>query len=420
MARNEFMSEGASETIVQPSGARAGRLSGLLLTAVSAAALGYAWYVQHRAQGPANAASEPFNTARTNQNFEFDKAPPPKTDNRLVLTPPVSAPPPAPAPTIVVAPAPGAAVAQDDGEAKRLEEERRAAAAREQARLKSDMLIVKNGGADLGGTQASASGVAIKSQAQYPEDDANRKFLANGSSEDLDVAKALPDARPDALVTTGTMIRGVLETAIQSDLAGQIKAITSEDVYSYDGRRVLIPRGSTLIGEYRSGLTRGQTRLFVIWTSLRAAAFNGHEGYHVALGSYGTDALGRSGLTGDLDEHYVQRFGAAILLSIVGGASSFLAGLNSAGQSVTTASGTTVLQQAQTQAQQTTSQTMSDLANQALKDSINIPPTIFVDQGTPIIVFVKRDLDFSTQYLDPVKEALYELRHPARTGTIGR
>jgi type IV secretion system protein VirB10 len=74
--------------------------------------------------------------------------------------------------------------------------------------------------------------------------------------------------------------------------------------------------------------------------------------------------------------------------------------------------GTSVGLQAQTQAQQTASQTFSDLANQALKDSINIPPTIYVDQGTRIIVFVKRDLDFSEWYPDPVKEALYELRHP--------
>jgi hypothetical protein len=74
--------------------------------------------------------------------------------------------------------------------------------------------------------------------------------------------------------------------------------------------------------------------------------------------------------------------------------------------------GTSVGLQAQTQAQQTASQTFSDLANQALKDSINIPPTINVDQGTRIIVFVKRDLDFSEWYPDPVREALYELRHP--------
>jgi type IV secretion system protein VirB10 len=53
---------------------------------------------------------------------------------------------------------------------------------------------------------------------------------------------------------------------------------------------------------------------------------------------------------------------------------------------------------------------MSDLANQALKDSISIPPTIHVDQGTRIMVFVRRDLDFSGLYQDPVKEALNELR----------
>jgi type IV secretion system protein VirB10 len=249
---------------------------------------------------------------------------------------------------------------------------------------------------------------------QGPEEDANRRFLANAG--DVETSHANRIARIDALVPQGTMIRATLETAIQSDLPGMVKAITREDVYSFDGRRVLIPSGTMLTGEYRSAIARGQTRVFVIWSRLLRS-----DGISLALGSYGTDSLGRSGLSGDVDEHYFERFGSSILLSIVGGGSSFLAGLNSAGQSVTAAAGTgsSVGLEAETQAQQTASQTFSDLANQALRDSINIPPTINVDQGTRIIVFVKRDLDFSQWYPDPVKEALYELRHPKAPGQQG-
>jgi type IV secretion system protein VirB10 len=257
---------------------------------------------------------------------------------------------------------------------------------------------------------------AVKIQGQ--EDDANRRFLANASSQAVEVSRATRIARIDALVPQGTMIRGVLETAIQSDLPGMVRAITMEDVYSFDGRRVLIPKATMLTGEYKSSLSRGQTRVFIVWTRMLRA-----DGTSVSLGSYGADDLGRSGLSGEIDRHYFERFGSAIVLSLVGGASAFVSGLNSQGQSTVGALGTTqqtVGQQGQPQAQQTISQLAGQLANEALKESINIPPTIHVDQGTPIIVFVKRDLDFSDLYPDPVKEALRELRHPtARRGGSG-
>ena len=64
---------------------------------------------------------------------------------------------------------------------------------------------------------------------------------------------------------------------------------------------------------------------------------------------------------------------------------------------------------------QNVSQTLTNIAQEALRNSINIPPTIYLDQGTRIIVFVRRDLDFSAFYPDPVKEALQEIRRE-RTG----
>jgi type IV secretion system protein VirB10 len=399
------------ESVVRPRSARPARLFGLLLTFCAIVALGYSYYVSTR--GPRNAPkndNEAFNTARVGVNLSFDEPEPAKPDNRLKLppvptpTPQAAAAPPPPPPLPVVA---------DDSEARRKAEEerlRREAEARENARLRSAMLVLDAANPGSNGL-ATANAATGPVKVQGPEEDANRRFLAN--AQDVETAHANKIARIDALVPQGTMIRATLETAIQSDLPGMVRAITREDVYSFDGRRVLIPSGTMLTGEYRSALTRGQTRVFVIWTRLLRS-----DGISLSLGSYGTDSLGRSGLTGEVDEHYFQRFGSSILLSIVGGGSAFLAGLNTSGQSVTVGSGTAVGLQAQTQAQQTASQTFSDLANQALKDSINIPPTIYVDQGTRIIVFVKRDLDFAEWYPDPVKEALYELRHPhqARPG----
>jgi type IV secretion system protein VirB10 len=222
------------------------------------------------------------------------------------------------------------------------------------------------------------------------------------------------------------MIRGVLETAVQSDLPGMVRAVVTENVWSFDGRRVLIPAGTRLVGEYKSGISQGQTRVFVVWTRLLRS-----DGVSVQLGSNGTDDLGRAGNAGVVDNHYVERFGAAIMLSVVGGAAQFLRSYgqnynntNGTGTIITTTDPVTgAITQTQTGvnqnqlslqarqiAAQNVSQTLTNIAQEALRNSINIPPTIYLDQGTRIIVFVRRDLDFSAFYPDPVKEALQEIK----------
>ncbi|QRM32753.1 type IV secretion system protein VirB10 [Microvirga sp. VF16] len=404
MSRIDFEAEEAGSGLPAK---QTGKANGLALFALVAATLGVLAWIWSSSQNSANSVKEDnpeaFSTAQAKRvSFDFHE-PPRKTDNRLVIEPPpvVVAPPPPPA--AVIQPAP----VMDDGEARRLAEEekrRREEEARRQAALRSGMLIFDSGSQSEGSLAGgSERGGALR--VDGPETDSNRAFMARASSQDVETARATKNHRIDALIPQGTMIRGVLETAIQSDLPGMVRAITSEDVYSFDGRRVLIPKGTMLTGEYRSGLARGQTRVLIAWTRMLRA-----DGVSVALGSYGTDGLGRSGLAGDVDNHYPERFGSAILLSVVGGVSSFLAGLNNEGQTAVAGGGSYIQQQAQSQAQQTIAQTMSDLANQALKDSITIPPTIHVDQGTRIMVFVRRDLDFSSLYQDPVKEALHELR----------
>ncbi len=123
-----------------------------------------------------------------------------------------------------------------------------------------------------------------KSDRIEKDEDPNRHFLAN-AEQDVARAHAVKYKRTDALVPQGYMIRGVLETAMQSDLPGNVRAITTEDVYSFDGRRVLIPKGTMLTGEYRSGLTRGQTRVFIVWTRMLRA-----DGVSLMLGLMGPTA----------------------------------------------------------------------------------------------------------------------------------
>lgn len=232
--------------------------------------------------------------------------------------------------------------------------------------------------------------------------DRNSKFLAAAASVADRTAHAQRMNRIDALVPEGTLIPGFLETAIVSDLPGQIRGVVTKDVYSFDGRRVLIPAGTRLVGEYQSEVVRGQKRVFVIWTRMLR-----HDGVSVRLASIGADSLGRSGLAGSVDNKFRERFGAAILMSIVGAGASYLTGYGSreaagdGGES----------ERAEERARETLAETFSDMANQVLGDNLSIPPTIHVPQGERIFVFVRQDLDFSALYPDPVAEALKEISH---------
>jgi type IV secretion system protein VirB10 len=340
---------------------------------------------------------------------------------------PILPPPPVAPPMTLAAPPPPempTLAAPNDDEARRLAELERLRQEEERRtweRFRAPQVIADN----TSPNDQAANPTDAARAGPEPDEDPNRRFLASTSSAGVEVAKATKNDRIDALVAQGTMIRGVLETALQSDLAGMVRAVTAENVWSFDGRRILIPAGSRLVGEYRSGIAQGQTRVFVVWTRLLRA-----DGVSVQLGSNGTDDLGRAGNAGFLDNHYLERFGSAIMLSIVGGVSQFLSGYgqnyntNGNGTVVTTTNPVTGLitttqtgvnqnqlsLQARQIAAQNVSQTLTSIAQEALKNSINIAPTIYLDQGTRIIVFVRRDLDFSSLYPDPVKEALRELK----------
>ena len=309
-------------------------------------------------------------------------------------------------------------------EAERIERERLAAIERaRQERLRSAQVILDTEDAP-GRAAASADGVVTPVKIDV-ETDANRAFLNAASNRDVEVSRAVRLPRTDALVAQGTMIHGSLDVALNSDLPGFVRATTTDDTWSLDGRRILIPRGSRLIGEYRSGLARGQTRVFIVWTRM----IDADNKTSVQLGSTGTDDLGRTGLSGNVDHHFTERFGAAILLSVVGGGAQFISGLGQnsnqqvqtqtqsvdplTGRVTTTTAqpGNQQQQQARQIGAQQVSQSLTTIAQESLKDSINIPPTIIVNQGEKIEIFVRRDLDFSGLYPNPVKQEASRLRH---------
>ena len=196
--------------------------------------------------------------------------------------------------------------------------------------------------------------------------------IAGGGAETAHATQMRDLART---VPQGFVIPAVLETAIDSDLPGSVRAVVSRDVRGFDGSQVLIPRGSKLIGQYKSAAAIGQTRAFVVWTRIITPA-----GVSIDVGSPATDRLGRGGLEGKADDHFFKRFGASILLSVISAGAQALANQHSGGE-------TALIIGSPVQAQ--------NVAAIALQKQIDIPTTIRVAQGVPVQVSVARDLDFS-------------------------
>ena len=171
---------------------------------------------------------------------------------------------------------------------------------------------------------------------------------------------------PAFTVPRGTIITAVLETAIDTTRPGAVRALVQRDVKGFDGSRVLITRGSRLFGTYEGGIAQGQKRAMVRWARLIRP-----DGVIVNLDSPASDPLGRAGIVGDVETHFWTRFGNALLGSAVSIGTNVAQGAIG-GPSV-------ILQNGQAVTQTTT----------------GVEPTLQVDHGTSVSVFVAQDLDFS-------------------------
>ena len=179
-------------------------------------------------------------------------------------------------------------------------------------------------------------------------------------------------ANPSFTVPKGTIIPAVLETAIDSTRPGGVRALVQRDIHAFDGSRVLVPRGSRLYGEYEASLQPGQKRALVTWTRLMRP-----DGVMIALASPASDPLGRAGIRGKVDSKFLARFGNAILQSALD------LGVGVAAAEVT--GGVVVAVPGAVRS-----------ANPQVSDNRQIQPTLRVNQGTSVSVFVAKDLDFSS------------------------
>ena len=201
-----------------------------------------------------------------------------------------------------------------------------------------------------------------------PNDD---RDISRRANDVFDRARAGPLQNPTTTVPQGTLIPAVLETALDSTRAGQARALVSRDVRGFDGKAVLIPRGSRLFGDYQADVKPGQNRALIRWNRLVRP-----DSATIALDSPAADPLGRAGVKGKVDSHFFTRFGGAILQSILN------VGTNVASRSISDGSVIVAVPGS-----------VGATAGSGL--SQDIPPTLKVKPGARVSVFVARDLDFT-------------------------
>lgn len=216
-----------------------------------------------------------------------------------------------------------------------------------------------NGGAAVTGRQPSPPATNL---------DTLRRASAIGQAQ----ARPLPDR--NFLITAGSFIPCVLQSAMDSSQPGYVSCIVPRNVYSDNGRVVLMEKGTKIVGEYQGGLDRGQYRLFVLWT--RAVT---PRGIAIDVASPATDALGRGGMDGRVNNFFWQRFGTALLFSLVEDAATV--GAEAVGNSASN-----------------TTRVPSDAASTILQQNGQIRPVLRKNQGEDVGITVAQDFDFSTVY----------------------
>jgi type IV secretion system protein VirB10 len=240
-----------------------------------------------------------------------------------------------------------------------------------EAQIHSDMVALRSS-MDMGGEAGAAAPTPGAPGQAATGDDAFRR--AGAKAAEVRQAEVITD--PAHTVMQGTLIEAALETAISTDLAGNVSAIVSHDVWSFDMSQVLIPRGSRLFGRYDSEVEAGQRRVLIAWDRLVTT-----DGQSVTLAGYGTDRVGRSGLPGTVRNHFLQRFGTAALISLIGAVPTLAADKYAANE---VASDTA----------ENVGTDLGEAVNTAMADYLSIPPTIGVNQGAVVMIRVDADLAF--------------------------
>lgn len=237
--------------------------------------------------------------------------------------------------------------------------------------------VVIGGSSSSGDLGGAANGAAGLMGGEAP----NNQISSMLEGETFEPGSASIMQNMDMLLRRGTVIPCVLQNRIVSTYPGLSSCVITQDVYSADGSTVLAERGSVAYGEQKVALTHGQARLFMTWNEIDTAG-----GVRVRIDSLATDNLGASGVDAYIDNHFWDRFGGAIMLSFIDDALEVVANeLSDQRQQIGTSFSSST-------------NNVQNMAEIALEQSINIPPTGYVNQGQLLNIRVARDVDFSSVY----------------------
>lgn len=283
---------------------------------------------------------------------------------------------------------------------------------------RAEKIMVMGGGGGAESTAAKGEGTAKEGEEEGKESKEDKKkeaakeksrkneFLGFGDGkigyrglEKTSAAQVQATAVGDMnnIIAQGKIIAATLETAINTDIPGMLRAIIARDVYSEAGKRILIPKGSRAIGEYEPEVKNGQTRINVIWNRIITPS-----GIDIALTSPGTDELGRAGIKGNLDNKFWTRMLSAVMISFVIPLIAYKAvNKDKNPQEITNESVATDGTVSVTTTTDTKNQLLkqsidkfSEVATEIVKSSLPEKPTITVPQGEKINIFVNKDLVF--------------------------
>jgi type IV secretory pathway VirB10-like protein len=184
----------------------------------------------------------------------------------------------------------------------------------------------------------------------------------------------------------GTVIPASLVTEVNSESPGPVIAQVTQAIYdSATGQTLLVPQGARLIGDYRSSTRYGQSRVAITWSRLILPV--GHE---IELAEAALDPTGAAGVSGQVDDHWGDVFGAAALgtLISIGVATTEDPQISFSG--IGAVSRDPVDQAMQDGVQRSA----STVTNRVVDRGLSIPPTIRVQAGAKVSIIVTRRTTF--------------------------
>jgi len=331
------------------------------------------------------------------EEFQAEKAPP-KDLTRTVATaglPPFTMPDPRPEPEATGQTSgladrlpplqqpdvtPGANAGHGQPPVKTLAEQVR------ERRLKRDVRFNLDGNANAAATGAVTGDHAVAIEAGVPMAEATAHAVSAPATRNASALANVADTRaymlpdPTLMMTRGKLIPCTVLPAIDTTLAGIVTCVTGEDATGADNKVSLMDRGTICTGKQGGGITQGQRRVGIIWQRCETP-----QHVMVPLACDAADFLGRPGIPGQVDNHFWNRFGAAIALSLITDIGPYLIATRQTGNNNTTVSFPPITGP-------------KDVMSEVLKSTVNIPPTITQPHAAQVLIYLAGDVDFRDVY----------------------